>query len=71
VGRLEQLNLNAQAQSVCSRRGISDVINSGLGLVITPSGYGSEVVVGVVCRLTTTSTLATMAWRRVSVFMSR
>jgi len=36
VGRLEQLNLNTQAQSVCSRCEVSDVINSGLGLVITP-----------------------------------
>jgi hypothetical protein len=36
AGRLKQLNLNMQTQSVCSRSEISCVINSRLDLVITP-----------------------------------
>jgi len=70
AGRLEQLNLNTQAQSVCSRSEISDVINFRLEQVITPRWIlCSEVVVCAACTLTTTSMLAGMLWRRISVFM--
>ena len=37
AGGLQQLNLNAQVQSVCSRCEVSDVINFRLGSVITSS----------------------------------
>jgi len=37
AGRLKQLNLNTQAQSVCSRCEVSDVINFRLGPVIIRS----------------------------------
>jgi len=56
-GRLEQLNLNTQAQSVCSRCEVSEVIDFCLELVITLSGVCSEVVVCSACTLTTTSML--------------
>jgi hypothetical protein len=54
---LEQLYLNMQSQSVCSRCLVSDVINSGLSKVITPSTVLSEVVVRAACTLTTSSML--------------
>jgi len=46
-----------QAQSVCSRFEVSDVINFRLEQVITPSWLLSEVVVSAVCLLTTTSSI--------------
>jgi hypothetical protein len=58
VGCCEQLNMNTQAQSVCSRCGVSGVINSCLELVITPRWLFSEVVVQAVCTLTTSSMLS-------------
>ena len=54
-GRLEQLYLNTQAQSVCSRCEISGVIILHLELVITPGWFLSEVVVRAACTLTTSS----------------
>ncbi len=56
-GRLEQLNLNTEAQSVCSRCEVSGVIIFRLELVIIPRWFLSEVVVRAVCTLTTTSML--------------
>jgi hypothetical protein len=55
--RLEQLNLNTQAQSVRSRCEVSGVIIFRLELLIPPSGFLSEVVVRRACTFTTTSML--------------
>jgi hypothetical protein len=57
-GRLEQLNLNTEAQSVCSRCEVSGVVIFRLELVIIPRWFLSEVVVRAVCTLTTTSMLS-------------
>ena len=56
-GGLEQLNLNMQVQSVCSRCEVSGVVNTRLELVITPRWFLSEVVVRGACTLTTSSML--------------
>jgi len=55
AGRFGQLSMNMQAQSVCSRFEVSDVINFHLEQVITPCWLLSEVVVHAACLLTTTS----------------
>jgi len=57
AGRLEQLSLNMQTQSVCSRSEFSCVINFRLEQVITPRWLSSEVVVCPACKMTTTSML--------------
>jgi hypothetical protein len=56
-GGLEQLSMNMQAQSVCSRCEVSSVINTRLELVITPRWFLSEAVVRAACTLTTSSML--------------
>jgi hypothetical protein len=61
-GKLEQLNLNTQSQSVCSLRGFSGVIDYGLDSVIIPGWFLSEVVVRAACTLTTTSLLWGVGW---------
>ena len=42
AGRLEQLSMNTEAQSVCSRCEVSDVTNFRLELVITPSLFAQK-----------------------------
>jgi hypothetical protein len=57
AGGLKQLNLNTQAQSVCSRFEVSDVISIRVALVMTLRSLCSEVVVSPACKMTTTSML--------------
>jgi len=42
LGKLGQLYLNMQTQSVCSRFEASGVVNFRLGLVIAPSLHGAS-----------------------------
>jgi hypothetical protein len=56
-GCFEQLNLNMQVQSVCSRREVSGVITSRLRKLITPRWVCLEAVGGPVCTLTSSSML--------------
>jgi hypothetical protein len=55
AGSIGQLNLNVQAQSVCSRSSFSCVVNFRLEQVITPSLFASEEVICAACELTITS----------------
>jgi len=67
AGRFGQLSMNMQAQSVCSRFEVSDVINFHLEQVIIPSWLFSEVVVCAACCWTTTSLI--LGLRRFVVLM--
>jgi hypothetical protein len=55
-----QLNLNMEAQSVCSRCEVSGAINSRLELVIITRWLCSEVVGGSACTWTTSSSMLSM-----------